>query len=338
MTIPFHPLSEIFPLIEGEEFAELVNDIKTKGQLEPIVLYEEKILEGRNRYRACLMAGVEPITKQYDGTDPVGFIFSANFVRRHLTVGQRALVATQFTHMRPGAQPANLQNQRMIMSVPDAAKMVHVSPATVHEAKVVVANGTPEEIAQIKDGKISVSHVAKAIRARRASHQRGARIKTPDGFKTLLAAIKSGIELERDGNISAVNVAKKIGVASHTYVCLRDAILLSKRKDLSDRDLEVVQIALAEMDKTRRIKHLQELVKPISLKVWGRNGNRFKSDKTRLADFRDSIVFIVTGCSATAELEIPTLEKEQRAKIIKDVNSAITALIKLRRRLKREGN
>ena len=47
--IPFHALSNLFPLLEG----------KANGLVEPIVVFEEKILDGRNRYRACLAAGVE---------------------------------------------------------------------------------------------------------------------------------------------------------------------------------------------------------------------------------------------------------------------------------------
>jgi ParB-like chromosome segregation protein Spo0J len=58
-TIPFHPLAELFPLLEGEAFADLVEDIRANGLL-PTVLYEDKILDGRNRYRACQQAGVAP--------------------------------------------------------------------------------------------------------------------------------------------------------------------------------------------------------------------------------------------------------------------------------------
>jgi ParB-like chromosome segregation protein Spo0J len=49
-----HELAECFPLIAGNEFAELVASIRARGQHEPITLFNGLILDGRNRYRACL--------------------------------------------------------------------------------------------------------------------------------------------------------------------------------------------------------------------------------------------------------------------------------------------
>jgi ParB-like chromosome segregation protein Spo0J len=89
-----HPLANLFPLLEGSEFEELVADIKANGLVEPIVMFEDKILDGRNRYRACLAAGVEPAFRPFMGDDPLAYIISLNLRRRHLTAEQkRELIA-----------------------------------------------------------------------------------------------------------------------------------------------------------------------------------------------------------------------------------------------------
>src|SRR5262245_45223221 len=70
----FHPLADIFPLMEGEEFDVLVADIKACGLNEAIVLLDGMILDGRNRYRACIAADVEPVFRSFTGGDPSAYV------------------------------------------------------------------------------------------------------------------------------------------------------------------------------------------------------------------------------------------------------------------------
>jgi len=55
-----HPLASLFPPMEGEEFDKLVADIRDNGLQQMIVLHDGMILDGRNRYRACKVAGATP--------------------------------------------------------------------------------------------------------------------------------------------------------------------------------------------------------------------------------------------------------------------------------------
>jgi hypothetical protein len=88
-----HPFAEIFPLLDEQDLGRLADDIKANGLNNPITLYEEKVLDGRNRYRACLQAGVEPKFVEFQNGDPISFVISSNAQRRDLTKAQRAAVA-----------------------------------------------------------------------------------------------------------------------------------------------------------------------------------------------------------------------------------------------------
>jgi ParB-like chromosome segregation protein Spo0J len=88
----FHPIANMFPLLEGPEFDDLVEDVRKHGQREPIVLFEKLVLDGRNRERACQKAGVEPRYHSIEFGDhdaAVAYVISANIRRRHLTAEQK---------------------------------------------------------------------------------------------------------------------------------------------------------------------------------------------------------------------------------------------------------
>ena len=136
--LTFHPLADVFPLLEGEAFDALVADIAASGLCEAVWLYEGQILDGRNRYRACQALSRDCATRDYLGNDPLGFVLSMNLQRRHLDESQRAMIAARLATMRQGER-TDLVEISTKLSQEQAAELVHVSRETVVAAKKVLA-------------------------------------------------------------------------------------------------------------------------------------------------------------------------------------------------------
>src|SRR5262249_29148462 len=94
--MPFHPVADLFPPMPDTEYEEFKNDIQANGQLVDGWTYQGKIIDGRNRYRACRELGVQPRFQEWDGRGSlVAFVISLNDRRRHLTPTQRAMLAAK---------------------------------------------------------------------------------------------------------------------------------------------------------------------------------------------------------------------------------------------------
>ena len=86
-----HPAANVFPMMDDERMQELQEDIRKYGQMEPITICDGKILDGRNRYAACLALGAKPTTRVHHG-DPWLFAWSLNGARRDLIQTVRVLL------------------------------------------------------------------------------------------------------------------------------------------------------------------------------------------------------------------------------------------------------
>lgn len=92
MSYQWHPIAGIFPLLDDDKIASLAADIKANGLKSSIILFEGKILDGRNRATACNLAGVTPRYEEFKGTklEAVAHVWSLNMERRHLDSSQAA--------------------------------------------------------------------------------------------------------------------------------------------------------------------------------------------------------------------------------------------------------
>lgn len=159
-----HPIAEIFPLMAGREYDELVADIGAQGLREPIWLHDGQIVDGRNRYRACLDAGVEPRFREWDGAGSLtAFVVSLNLHRRHLDESQRAMVAARIATLEHGGDRKTDQvaNWRLdLVTQREAADLLHVGKRSVERARHVLTNGTSALVSRVETGEVAVSTAA----------------------------------------------------------------------------------------------------------------------------------------------------------------------------------
>jgi hypothetical protein len=201
MTIPFHPYADVFNLIAGSEFEQLVEDVRKHGLRDRIVLYDGMILDGRNRYRAAIAAGLlsedddpddrpahfQRFVSAVDG-DPIAFVISKNIFRRHLTVAQRSYAMAEVETFRHGGareQDANLQLDRA--SRAELAERAGVSERSIASAAVVRDHGVAELKAAVKRGEVSIS-AAEQIARRPEEDQQAEVARLPNGARSIMSS------------------------------------------------------------------------------------------------------------------------------------------------------
>ena len=180
--LPVHEAADWFPLLEGPAFDDLVENIRRFGLREPIVMTADgKLLDGRNRYRACLAAGVEPKFRTFRGPGKAfQYVISANLHRRHLTTSQRAMIAAKIATLDQGARTDLAENSAM--SQPEAAELLHVSRGSVQNAKTVIDRGTEELAQAVHDGALTVGAAVDAITL------------SPDDQRDVVREVKRGVK------------------------------------------------------------------------------------------------------------------------------------------------
>lgn len=162
----FHRLCLIFPQADERTLEEMADDIRKNGLNDPIVQHEGKILDGRNRYLACLKAGVEPTFADYRGDEPLEYVVTKNLHRRHLTPSQLSVAAQKVYQL---AQEDDSIPEEEKPTQKEIAKQFNVSERTLNSAVKVAESSSPEVVQKIADGDITVHAAAEALEQAKAN-------------------------------------------------------------------------------------------------------------------------------------------------------------------------
>lgn len=236
-----HPFADAFPLIEGEEFDELVRDIKQNGLREPIVITRDKVLiDGRNRYRACIEASVdvvhETLGSRYTEKMILDLIVSKNLARRHLNQGQKAFVGLEYERRYAVATkaaeaerkttppdrrsssntPPDLEESSSRLaneSVAKAAKVVGASRTAVAQAKAVQRDA-PDLVEEVRSGKKALDAAYKETKRRAKSEPKPEPAPKPSAVMlTLRTHTGEEVQYPKPGAKATFNETKGDGIS-----------------------------------------------------------------------------------------------------------------------------
>jgi hypothetical protein len=295
--LQFHPYSQIFPLMTGDESQEFIDDIKANGLQEPIVLFQDQILDGRNRYHACEKAGIDldlddpDHFRTFEGDDEAArrFVWSSNYVRRHLTAEQKhKACAERLTHTPErsdraiakdlGVSPTTVGKVRKELSMVDSSAADSSTPAVLSTADSSIeqsaqsaqpaqdmGENSPPTQSRKSDGAEHGKRIGRDGKARSLPKTKAAK-----PFSSKPTATKQGMPLSQQRSRAISSLATLLHSSRSLDECLEDfrrilgdetkrivALPLTKRVTLARGFLNILDVTLDDLgpigDRTERV-------------------------------------------------------------------------------------
>lgn len=171
-----HSLNK-FPEMSKDHFNNLKNDIIVNGydKTFPVYLYEDKIIDGWNRYKACKELNIEPNFKEFKGDkkEAVVFILRTNN-RRDLTPYQRSIIALEYApyfeekakekQKEGGGAVRQKSDKAVIDTKKELSKIGNVSHDTIARVKKIQEKATEEIKAKLSTGELTINAAYKEIK------------------------------------------------------------------------------------------------------------------------------------------------------------------------------
>ena len=200
-TYDTHPASEMFPIMLEKDIKELADDIRINGLREPITTFGGKVLDGRNRIKACEIAGVDPIFSELQPDEsPVHFVWSMNYARRHLTTSQRSMAIITMQDMlakeskQRMSRGGKLSVRKGVEIIPQAeqgrtrdklAEIAHVNPHYISDA-MAIQEGSSELAAEVLAGNVTIPEAKRRLKGGKETESDEAAAEPISIFATLL--------------------------------------------------------------------------------------------------------------------------------------------------------
>ena len=265
-----HPLAECWPLLTALETEELSASIEANGVRQPIILYEGKVLDGRNRYDVAMALGIECPAIEYTGDDPVQLVIDHNAKRRHMTKIEVAKAVVRMNEWRDGGRPRRDEPEK-------GCQADMVSPAAEQKTKKQLA----------EQAEVSEATIARAKRDVR--EERGESLETMEPLSTAPAPDEEPWDSTHDGRTIVQPPEASKGLTRTEKLQARIAELEEYSRNLGvekqdwnyEREelLAKVQLAIDDTERPHLAERLAQIT-ALTAKLKSCEAARFNQDTT----------------------------------------------------------
>jgi N6-adenosine-specific RNA methylase IME4 len=170
---------KLIPALSGDEFSQLEANILHDGIREPLVVWNDTLIDGHNRYEIATKHGLEYETQNMDFAsrdEAIRWIILNQFGRRNLSAWDRSELALK---LKPIIAEKAKERQEMginqyslcqksdkpaIDTKKELAKVAGVSHDTISKVEKIQQQATPEIKEAVKSGEMSINQAYQATR------------------------------------------------------------------------------------------------------------------------------------------------------------------------------
>jgi len=229
-----HPFAINFPSMSPIEIQALADDILENGLREPILLTNDglTIVDGRNRLRACGVAGVEPrfrlLPMSINKAEILRLMISENIRTRDLTPGQLAMIGYSLSLELEKFPVEELVNYPPIRSYDNqsprssAAAVLGVSSKTVWQARMIVSY-RPELHDKVLSGEMRLNTAYEQVMEGRGLRSQTKKIKPTnlsirpprgrDSTRKGIADRRAWLRHLAEDNLTAAEIAQRLDIS-----------------------------------------------------------------------------------------------------------------------------
>jgi len=170
----------LIPPLTKEEFTQLENNCLDEGIREPIIIWNEFIIDGHNRYEIATRWGLEYKTteKHFDSEEDVKeWMILNQFGRRNLSNYQRSVLALELEDVfkakakekqklseGKGIQISEDLKTPEVVTIKEVAKVANVSHDTIAKVKKIEEKAAPEVKEKLATGELSINQAYQDIK------------------------------------------------------------------------------------------------------------------------------------------------------------------------------